>query len=184
MVSRSNNSTLYCTVNSVLYHALFFICGCVQKRLALRSCYCCRLCCARYVFSIILVCTIVCNARYHGMRQASVCRCSRWYNITRRHNLQVGQHNEKRASYGHSLIVDPWGKVLADAGGHPSDSPCIATADIGALILMDTVSSSVLILYDSLVCPPIVYRMIGCMLQARLEHNVLLYRSSSSSGSN
>jgi predicted amidohydrolase len=24
---------------------------------------------------------------------------------------QAGQHNEKRASYGHALIVDPWGKV-------------------------------------------------------------------------
>jgi predicted amidohydrolase len=31
---------------------------------------------------------------------------------------QVGRHNEKRASYGHALAVDPWGKVLADAGGY------------------------------------------------------------------
>ncbi len=27
---------------------------------------------------------------------------------------QVGEHNEKRRSYGHSLIVDPWGEVLAE----------------------------------------------------------------------
>lgn len=30
---------------------------------------------------------------------------------------QFGQHNAKRQSYGHSLVVDPWGAILADAGG-------------------------------------------------------------------
>ncbi len=29
---------------------------------------------------------------------------------------QTGQHNEKRRTYGHSLIIDPWGEVLADGG--------------------------------------------------------------------
>jgi len=27
---------------------------------------------------------------------------------------QVGNHNEKRASYGHSMVVDPWGEVRLD----------------------------------------------------------------------
>lgn len=26
---------------------------------------------------------------------------------------QAGKHNEKRESYGHSLIIDPWGKIIA-----------------------------------------------------------------------
>jgi deaminated glutathione amidase len=29
---------------------------------------------------------------------------------------QTGEHAEGRKTYGHSLIVDPWGEVLADAG--------------------------------------------------------------------
>ena len=31
---------------------------------------------------------------------------------------QVGRHNEKRKSYGHALAIDPWGDVIADAGGY------------------------------------------------------------------
>lgn len=32
---------------------------------------------------------------------------------------QCGHHCDKRYSYGHSLIVDPWGQVLADGGAEP-----------------------------------------------------------------
>jgi len=35
---------------------------------------------------------------------------------------QVGQHNEKRISYGHSMVVDPWGKVLLDLTGEGSET--------------------------------------------------------------
>ncbi|KAK3381785.1 carbon-nitrogen hydrolase [Podospora didyma] len=42
---------------------------------------------------------------------------------------QVGRHNEKRVSYGHSMIIDPWGKVLADLGDK-SEEPEIAVAEI------------------------------------------------------
>lgn len=30
---------------------------------------------------------------------------------------QVGSHQDGRQTYGHSLVVDPWGKVLLDMGG-------------------------------------------------------------------
>lgn len=40
---------------------------------------------------------------------------------------QVGTHNEKRSSYGHSMVVDPWGKVLVDCG---EESPCLKVVDI------------------------------------------------------
>lgn len=26
---------------------------------------------------------------------------------------QAGKHNEQRESYGHSLIIDPWGSIIA-----------------------------------------------------------------------
>ncbi|MDZ7719700.1 MAG: carbon-nitrogen hydrolase family protein [Balneolaceae bacterium] len=29
---------------------------------------------------------------------------------------QTGKHGEKRETYGHAMIIDPWGKVLDDAG--------------------------------------------------------------------
>jgi predicted amidohydrolase len=32
---------------------------------------------------------------------------------------QVGRHEDGRATYGHSLVVDPWGDILLDAGEAP-----------------------------------------------------------------
>ena len=31
-------------------------------------------------------------------------------------SAQWGKHNDKLSTFGHSLIVDPWGEILADAG--------------------------------------------------------------------
>ena len=39
---------------------------------------------------------------------------------------QTGEHAEGRNTYGHSVIVAPWGEVLADAG----DAPGVITAEI------------------------------------------------------
>ena len=30
---------------------------------------------------------------------------------------QVGKHADGRATYGHSLVVDPWGEIVLDMGG-------------------------------------------------------------------
>jgi predicted amidohydrolase len=40
---------------------------------------------------------------------------------------QVGHHGGRRQSYGHALIVDPWGVVLAECGNH--EGFAIATLD-------------------------------------------------------
>jgi predicted amidohydrolase len=37
-----------------------------------------------------------------------------------------GDHPGKRMTYGHSLVVDPWGEVLADGG----ESPGVVCADL------------------------------------------------------
>jgi len=40
---------------------------------------------------------------------------------------QSGTHEDGRATYGHSLVADPWGRVLLDMG---ADSPALGFADL------------------------------------------------------
>ncbi|MFN4114504.1 MAG: carbon-nitrogen hydrolase family protein [Sphingomonadaceae bacterium] len=40
---------------------------------------------------------------------------------------QVGNHDDGRQTYGHSLVVDPWGEVLLDMGG---EEPGLAFCDL------------------------------------------------------
>jgi predicted amidohydrolase len=42
---------------------------------------------------------------------------------------QVGTHPEGKQSFGGSMVVDPWGEVLARADG---DEPCFVAADLDA----------------------------------------------------
>lgn len=40
---------------------------------------------------------------------------------------QIGRHNDKRSSYGHSIVVDPWGKIIANC---EKESPSFKIAEI------------------------------------------------------
>jgi nitrilase len=39
---------------------------------------------------------------------------------------QFGQHCDGRTTYGHSLIIDPWGRILAEA----AEGNCVITSDL------------------------------------------------------
>jgi predicted amidohydrolase len=51
---------------------------------------------------------------------------------------QTGQHEDGRSTYGHSLVVDPWGEVLLDMGEAPGlafvDLPLERIADVRARV--------------------------------------------------
>ncbi len=42
-------------------------------------------------------------------------------------SAQVGHHDDGRKTYGHALVVDPWGEVICDMGG---DAPGLAVVDL------------------------------------------------------
>jgi predicted amidohydrolase len=46
---------------------------------------------------------------------------------------QVGRHEDGRATYGHSLVIDPWGEVLLDMG----EAPGVGFAEIDLAKLYD-----------------------------------------------
>ena len=50
---------------------------------------------------------------WHVMLRARAIEASAFVIAT----AQVGEHEDGRTTYGHSLVVDPWGKVLLDMGG-------------------------------------------------------------------
>jgi len=52
------------------------------------------------------------EAHWHVLLRARAIENSAWVVAP----AQVGRHADGRETYGHSLIVDPWGRVLEDAG--------------------------------------------------------------------
>jgi len=53
------------------------------------------------------------KAHWHLLQRARAVEASAWVVAA----AQVGEHADGRRTYGHSLVVDPWGEVLLDMGG-------------------------------------------------------------------
>ena len=53
------------------------------------------------------------QAHWHVMQRARAIEASAYIVAA----AQVGEHEDGRRTYGHSLVVDPWGEVLLDMGG-------------------------------------------------------------------
>jgi len=53
------------------------------------------------------------RAHWHVLQRARAIEASAFVVAA----AQVGEHEDGRQTYGHSLVVDPWGEVLLDIGG-------------------------------------------------------------------
>jgi len=53
------------------------------------------------------------HAHWHLLQRARAVEASAWVVAA----AQVGRHADGRVTYGHSLVVDPWGDVVLDMGG-------------------------------------------------------------------
>ena len=62
-------------------------------------------------------------AHWHVLQRARAIEASAYVVAA----AQVGEHADGRRTYGHSLVVDPWGEVLLDMGG---DKPGLGFAEI------------------------------------------------------
>ena len=56
------------------------------------------------------------RAHWHVLQRARAIEASAYVVAA----AQVGEHADGRRTYGHSLVVDPWGEVLLDMGGEAS----------------------------------------------------------------
>jgi predicted amidohydrolase len=53
------------------------------------------------------------EAHWHLLQRARAVEASAYVVAA----AQVGRHEDGRSTYGHSLVVDPWGEILLDLGG-------------------------------------------------------------------
>lgn len=63
------------------------------------------------------------EAHWHLLLRARAVEASAWVVAA----AQVGLHDDGRRTYGHSLVIDPWGEVVLDMGG---EQPGLAFAEI------------------------------------------------------
>lgn len=63
------------------------------------------------------------KAHWHLLQRARAVEASAYVVAA----AQVGRHEDGRSTYGHSLVIDPWGEVLLDMGG---ESAALAFAEI------------------------------------------------------
>jgi predicted amidohydrolase len=63
------------------------------------------------------------KAHWHLLQRARAVEASAYVVAA----AQVGEHADGRRTYGHSLVVDPWGEVLLDMGG---EAPGLGFAEI------------------------------------------------------
>ena len=63
------------------------------------------------------------QAHWHLLQRARAVEASAYVVAA----AQVGQHEDGRRTYGHSLVIDPWGEVLLDLGG---EGPGLGYAEI------------------------------------------------------
>jgi predicted amidohydrolase len=63
------------------------------------------------------------KAHWHLLQRARAVEASAWVIAA----AQVGEHADGRRTYGHSLVVDPWGEVVLDMGG---EDPGLGFAEI------------------------------------------------------
>ena len=63
------------------------------------------------------------KAHWHMLQRARAVEASAWVVSA----AQVGKHADGRSTYGHSLVVDPWGDVALDMGG---ETPGLAFAEV------------------------------------------------------
>ena len=65
---------------------------------------------------------------------------------------QGGTHENGRETYGHSMIVDPWGKVLVEAG----IEPCVIAAEIDFSSVQDARGKVPSLTHDRAIVAPVV----------------------------